>query len=254
MDQNYPNLEFIIIDGGSNDGSQKIIERYSDLVTYWHSQHDAGQTDALIQGFSRATGELIGWFNTDDVLLPGALYHIAQAYKLHPHGGIFAGDILDIDEHGLVIRFHRLPSNAAWFARFGMFALAQPGSFFSRKDYEAVGGLHIELNFVMDLDLYLRMMKNGAEYIKVDTWVSGFRIHPLSKSVLHGSKFPDEYESIRLKYLPWTKPSPLGRYFYIGTQIANGNYLRMLVENIFADGKHWRKWAENKLKHNGIYS
>lgn len=80
LDQNYPELELLILDGGSTDGSQEIIRRYSDHLAYWHSRPDKGQTDALIQVFSRATGELMGWLNSDDILLPEALFQIIQAY------------------------------------------------------------------------------------------------------------------------------------------------------------------------------
>src|SRR3989339_415746 len=87
LDQMYPNLEFIILDGGSTDGSQEIIERYADRLTYWHSQPDKGQTDALIMGFDRSTGDLIGWVNSDDVLLPGCLHTIADAFVARPECG-----------------------------------------------------------------------------------------------------------------------------------------------------------------------
>jgi glycosyltransferase involved in cell wall biosynthesis len=243
LDQNYPNLEFLILDGGSTDGSQVIIKRYSNHLAYWHSRHDAGQTDALIQGFYRATGELMGWLNSDDILLPGALFHITQAYKSHPKGCLFAGDILLIDENSKIIRCLHTPRTTALFARYGYFAMAQPGSFFTRKAYEDVGGLHIEFNSIMDADLYFRMLNNHAQYVKINTWVSGFRLHPLSKTVLHNSKSKTEYELARQEYLPWIKPSRVGRYLYVCVQAANGNYARMLIESLSAHGTHWRKWC-----------
>ncbi len=97
LDQDYPSLEFMILDGGSSDGSQEIIQRYARHLAFWQSQPDKGQTDALIQGFERATGDLLGWVNSDDVLLPGALQSIAQAYGSHPECGLFGGNIVTID-------------------------------------------------------------------------------------------------------------------------------------------------------------
>src|SRR5665648_378984 len=77
LDQHYPNLEFMILDGQSTDNSQAIIERYASCLAYWQSKPDQGQSDAIVQGMSRATGDLLGWVNTDDALLPGSLDAIA---------------------------------------------------------------------------------------------------------------------------------------------------------------------------------
>jgi glycosyltransferase involved in cell wall biosynthesis len=247
LDQNYPNLEFLILDGGSTDGSQEIIKRYSDHLAYWRSHRDKGQTDALIQGFSRATGELIGWLNSDDVLLPGALFHIVQAFKSHPKRGLFAGNILVIDENGKIIRTRRPGPSADFFARYGLFVIAQPGSFFTRRDYEAVGGMHGELQYAQDLELYMGMMNNRTPYIKVNAWVSGFRLHSLSKTISQTSKQEQEYELVRREYLTWIKRSPWGRIAYVGLQVVNGNYLRMVIDILSARGKHWKKWCESNL-------
>jgi glycosyltransferase involved in cell wall biosynthesis len=243
LDQDYPDLEFLILDGGSTDGSRDIIKRYSNHLAYWHSRPDAGQTDALVQGFSLATGELMGWCNSDDILLPGALSKIIQAYKSHPEGSIFGGNVLVIDEQGKILRCRIPPSTSRWLASHG-WSVVLPGGFFTRKGYEAVGGLHRELNYIMDADLYLRMMHNNAQYIKVNAWVSGFRIHSFSKTVSLAVKFKAERESIKQKYFPWTKPYSTAIYIYKGIQIANGNYLRMVLYTIMARGKHYRKWLE----------
>ena len=251
LEQNYPDLEFMILDGESTDGSQEIIKHYSGHLAYWHSRQDEGQADALLQGFSRATGELMGWLNSDDVLLPGALFQIVQAYKSHPNGGIFGGNVLVINEQGNILRFWRTPSTAGWLARYGWCVISQPGSFFTRKAYKAVGGLHRDLHFIMDADLYLRMMKNHSRYVKVDAWVSGFRLHSSSKTVMGSSNFDIEYESVRQKYLPWTKHNRVGRYLYIGMQTINGNYARMVLGNWLARGKHWQKWCEMNLVMDG---
>jgi hypothetical protein len=189
----------------------------------------------------------MGWFNSDDVLLPGALFHIARAYQSHPKGGIFAGNILWIDENGSIIRTKRPPSLAAWFAGYGLFYITQPGSFFTRKDYEDVDGLHSELHYVMDADLYMRMIHNHTPYVKVEAWISGFRLHSLSKTILHSSESLLEYETAKREYLPWIKTRPEVRYLYRGLQLINGNYLRMLTDTFLARGKHWRKWCENNL-------
>ncbi len=108
LEQNYPSLEFMIYDGGSTDGSQEIIQRYASHLAFWQSGPDKGQTDALIQGFERATGDLLGWVNSDDVLLPGALQSIAQAYGSNPECGLIGGNFIMIDKIGRIIRCIRL--------------------------------------------------------------------------------------------------------------------------------------------------
>jgi hypothetical protein len=100
----------------------------------------------------------------------------------------------------------------------------------------------------MDADLYLRMLHNNAQFIKVNAWLSGFRLQSLSKTVQHGSNFPKEYESVKQKYLPWIKLSPRrSRLLYICIQTINGNYIRMLINTWMAHGKYWRKWCKENL-------
>jgi glycosyltransferase involved in cell wall biosynthesis len=243
IEQNYPNLEFMILDGGSTDGSQGIIKRYSDQLAYWHSRLDKGQTDALIQGFERATGNLLGWVNSDDVLLPGALHHIASAYASNPKGGLFGGNYLLIDQDGRILRCKRHPSNAVWFARRGLFAVNQPGSFFKRKDYEAIGGLNANLDFVMDTDLYIRMMANGTRYVYINAYLSGFRKHAMAKTVAQASKTHRELELTRRQYFPKTKMKLVWQLFYAVWQLMNLNYSRMSIETLSRRGIYWRVWA-----------
>jgi len=244
LEQNYPRLEFMILDGGSTDGSQEIIKRYSDHLAFWQSRGDAGQTDALIQGFSHATGELMGWLNSDDILLPGALNHIARAYISHPEGNIFGGNTLVIDELGDVLRCRRPPSETSRLAKYG-WSVVPPASFFTHKVYENVGGLHRDLHYIMDADLFLRMIHNNARFQEVNAWISGFRLQSLSKTVTKGSNFEKEFESIRERYLPWIKLTPKkGRGLYIWIQLFNGNYVKMFMETCSARGMNWKKWCE----------
>jgi glycosyltransferase involved in cell wall biosynthesis len=243
LDQKYPNLEFMILDGGSTDGSQEIIKRYSDNLVYWHSQPDKGQSDALIQGFERATGDLMGWVNSDDVLLPGALHNIARAYISNPEGGLFGGNYILIDQNSRIIRCKRHPPQAAWFARRGLFIVNQPGSFFKLEDYKAVGGINIDWHYVMDTDLYIRMLVNGTQYVCLNTWLSGFRKHAMAKTVAQISKAREESKLARRHYSAMGRAINVWRCFYRAWQFINGNYLRMSIETLLAHGSDWREWA-----------
>ena len=103
LEQDYPNLEYIVIDGGSTDGSVEIINKYADQLAYWQSQPDQGQTDAINQGFAHATGEILAWLNSDDLLLPGAVSAAVRALEEHPEAAMVYGDALLINAQGKTI-------------------------------------------------------------------------------------------------------------------------------------------------------
>lgn len=246
LDQKYPSLEFMILDGGSSDGSQEIIERYADRLTYWHSQPDKGQTDVLIQGFDRATGDLFGWVNSDDVLLPGCLQTIADAFVARPECGLFGGNYVLIDSNSKIIRCKRHPVNANFFAKYGLFIVNQPGSFFKPEDYEAVGRLNRDLHYVMDTDLYVRMMVNGTRFAHTGVYLSGFRKHAAAKTVAQIRRARDESWIAKRIYWPVevirARTRIIGTGIYLAYQILNCNYFRMAGESLFARGQNWRDY------------
>jgi glycosyltransferase involved in cell wall biosynthesis len=244
LEQNYSNLEFMIMDGGSSDGSLDIIQRYSKHFSYWKSQPDKGQADALKQGFARASGVFLGWLNSDDVLLPGALIRIVQAYQAHPEGSIFAGNILWIDQHDRIIRCKRHPPSADFFARHGIFIIAQPGSFFKRADYAAIGGVNSSLRYVMDADLYIRILAHGNQHVHLNAWQAAFRLQDISKTVSESVQFAEEFEQTRIQDWPTMKPSRIWKVLYKVWQTVNGNFIRMGFETMNARGKKWQDWVD----------
>ncbi|MDQ9169720.1 glycosyltransferase family 2 protein [Oxalobacteraceae bacterium R-40] len=154
LNQNYPALEYIIVDGGSTDGSNDIIKRYEDSLAWWISEPDKGQTDALIKGFAHATGEICGWLCSDDILLPDALIKIAGFFRDHPHIQAVYGDSLWIDINGEPIK----PKREMSFNRFVFLHdhnyVPQPSMFWRRGLYDKVGGLCADFNIAMDNDLW----------------------------------------------------------------------------------------------------
>jgi glycosyltransferase involved in cell wall biosynthesis len=113
LSQGYPDLEFMILDGDSSDGSQEIIERYRDQLSHWYSQPDGGQSAAIDRGMGLATGDLAGWLNSDDVLLPGALHAVAKAYRRNPESGLLGGNLVFMDRNSIITGFLRMPRQAA---------------------------------------------------------------------------------------------------------------------------------------------
>ncbi len=166
--QDYPGLEYLIIDGASTDGSREIIERYADSLAYWVSEPDGGQSHALVKGFSRATGDICGWLCSDDLLLPGALQCVGEFFRDHPEVDAVFGDSIWIDADGKPIR----PKREMEFNRFVFLHdynyVPQPSMFWRRGLYESVGGLRPNFVLAMDNDLWERFSARGRiEHIPV---------------------------------------------------------------------------------------
>ncbi len=182
--QGYPNLEYIIIDGGSSDNSVEIIERYSQWLTYWVSEADNGQANAINKGFKRANGEILGWLNSDDTFLPHTLANMAAYTKVYPDAVMWigacnlsntVGNVLEVVEPRNIT-----PQGIAnwWYEGF----FYQPAAFFSATAFEEVGPLDESLYFAMDLDLWLKMIKAGRFVTTNEIWAVAKR-HPEAKTV-----------------------------------------------------------------------
>lgn len=154
--QNYPGLEYIVIDGGSTDGSRNIIASHGDALAYWVSEPDRGQSHALQKGFARATGDIEGWLCSDDILLPDALLRVGEFFRDHPEVDAVFGDSIWIDVNGEAIR----PKREMGFNRFVFLHdynyVSQPSMFWRRRLYDAVGGVRPYFQLAMDNDLWER--------------------------------------------------------------------------------------------------
>jgi glycosyltransferase involved in cell wall biosynthesis len=184
LDQGYPNLEYIIIDGGSNDGSVDIIKKYSDQLAYWVSEPDSGQVEAINKGFRRATGDVVCWLNSDDVFLSHVLQAASVAFA-NSSVDWLVGNTLVIDEDGKKKRqFERLYRDdpASWFMIAKQFVLPQPSSLWRRSVFDRVGLLREDMHYAFDYEFWLRMLANGLRPVLVDDEFSGFRSHSQSKS------------------------------------------------------------------------
>ena len=183
LDQDYPNLEYWIIDGGSNDGSLEIIERYAPRLAGWVSEADRGQTDALNKGFARARGEILAWLNSDDSYLPGAVSEAVHFLTQNPAAGLVYGDANLIDENGRVMgKFPAAPTDYARLRR-GYVHIPQQSAFFRASLWKQVGPLDPSFYFAMDYDLWVRLAKVSPLVYIPRTWAN-FRLHASGKSVI----------------------------------------------------------------------
>lgn len=182
IEQDHADAEVIVMDGGSTDGSVSIIERYASRLTYWVSAPDGGQTHALKEGFWRATGDIIGWLNSDDILSPGALERVARAAaNLGSSDAVFYGGFEIIDENGHVEEVYFGTPVARWIAQVIGPVVSQQGAFFGRAAYHRVGGMDTSLQYAMDFDLWLKFFQAGYPFVLVPAVQGQFRRHSLQK-------------------------------------------------------------------------
>jgi glycosyltransferase involved in cell wall biosynthesis len=185
--QGYPHLEYIVIDGGSTDGSLDLLRRYEPFLDFCRSAPDRGQSDALNTGMSRATGTLAGWVNSDDTYLPGALGAVGRAFAL-PGVAWVAGACRILASNGttrVVAPNHDAPLGEWLF----MTQIAQPASFWALDLWRRAGGLDETLHFSMDRDLFLRYLLAGARPSAIPDELALFRLHDASKSEAQKNRF-----------------------------------------------------------------
>jgi glycosyltransferase involved in cell wall biosynthesis len=182
LDQDYQNLEYIIVDGGSTDGSLEIIKKYSDQLAWWVSEPDRGQTDAINKGFAKANGEILAWLNSDDTYLSGAVSEAVAYLQDHPEVGMVYGDANLIDEESHVIG--KFPARQTDYQRLmrGYVHIPQQSTFFRSKLWKIVGPLDPAFFFAMDYDLWVRLSQQAPLKYYPRVWAN-FRLHGGAKSI-----------------------------------------------------------------------
>ena len=202
LDQNYPDLEYLIADGASTDRSVGIIKEHSERLAWWVSEKDAGQADAINKGFARATGEIIAWINSDDYYLPDTLATVAELFAANPDAGIIYGDVLSVDGDGN-------PINVQRFAQYSLEDLmtfkiiSQPGVFMRRSVLEQAGYLDLDYHFLLDHHLWLRVAQL-APMIYTPQTLAVAHYHADAKNIAHAERFGAE----AFKILYWMDGQP----------------------------------------------
>lgn len=185
LDQGYPDLELFVVDGGSTDESRQVIEAHQASLTWWTSEPDRGQSDAIARGMARATGDVVNWLNADDVLLPGALHAVADAFRDLPRAeAVLVGGAVVLDEQGRGGPATRPTPATDPLLPHGppLEGGIQASWFLTKGAWDAVGGVDPDLHFAMDIDLYLRCAEAGVDFVAVDAVVAGYRRHPATKT------------------------------------------------------------------------
>jgi len=195
-------IEYIVIDGGSTDGTREIVERYASRLSYWVSEPDRGQSHALNKGFARASGDVVGWLNADDELVPDALSKVSEIFG-RGHCDVLCGACLYV-EHESVRHVRRVTPRDLDLLTIDD-AVHQPSCFWSRRWHERVGGLNEHLHYGMDWDLWLRLARAGARFQTTDEVLSVYHVTGTNKTTVGGERRNRElYELLRrYNHGPW---------------------------------------------------
>lgn len=213
--QGYPDLDYIIIDGGSRDQSVELIKKYEPWLTYWVSERDRGQSHAINKGFERSTGLVLGWLNSDDVLLPNALATVAVNLPHPDEPALIVGtaEIRDVSLTRVILVHDRTPRT--FFDVFSQFdtCFPQPSVFFTREALRLAGNLREDLHYSMDLDLWLRMTRRVPITV-IDQHLSWWRAHEDSKT-WSSNPLPglEEGERVLRSYSPFVPAEMAKRTF-----------------------------------------
>jgi glycosyltransferase involved in cell wall biosynthesis len=197
LSQDYPQMEYSIVDGASTDGSVEIIRRYEDQLAWWVSEKDQGQTDAINKGFARATGEILAWLNSDDTYEPGAVSAAVAYLQEHPEVGMIYGDCNYINENGKRIGKFRSRQTSYKRIRRGYNHIPQQTMFFRAGLWKQAGPLDPSFHYAMDYDLWTRLSARTEIKYVPQTWAN-FRLHTAGKTILADDHFWPEM--LRIHY------------------------------------------------------
>jgi GT2 family glycosyltransferase len=197
VNQAYPNVEYIVQDGGSTDGTLDTLRQFADKLTLWVSEPDAGQADAINRGFARTTGDIMAWLNSDDLYLPGALAYVARYFVDHPEVDVLYGNRRMIDEDDGEIGAWILPQHDDRMLT-SVDYVPQETLFWRRSIWEAAGGrVDTDFGYALDWDLLLRFRDAGANIVRVPRFLGAFRVHDEQKTSAQANLGAEECARLR---------------------------------------------------------
>lgn len=190
--QGYANLEYIIIDGGSTDATVEVIKKYQDQITYWVSEKDKGQSDAINKGLKMATGDVVAWLNSDDIYTPGTLQAVADAFVANPKAGIAYGDVESFFPDGKTELWTNRFDSRDFFSRV---SIHQPAVFWRRALHHQFGYLDESFYYLMDYDLWARIFFNSPS-VRIEKTLARFRVHDSAKTGNNPIGLYDDYRRV----------------------------------------------------------
>lgn len=199
FDQRYPDLEYILMDGGSLDDTLEVVHPYISRFKYFQTAPDDGQSAAIASGFEKTTGDIMAYLNSDDVLLPGALNYVAQYFEENPDVDVIYSHRCIIDAESTVIGHWILPPHSSFLMR-RWDLIPQETCFWRRRIFEREGNIDPSYRFAMDYDLFVRFMRSG-KFRRVNRFLAAFRMHDDAKTTTQlASVGLDEIRRVYTRY------------------------------------------------------
>jgi len=242
LGQDYPRLEYLVLDGASKDGSVEIIKKYAGELAYWVSEPDSGQAEAINKGLSRARGEIVAWLNSDDMYLPGTVAAAVKTFEANLDAPLVYGDMLAVDEHGET--FNLLEYRQLELKDLLCFEIiGQPAVFMRREALEGAGLLDPGYHYLLDHHLWLRMAMQGRILHVKETWAAA-RYHPEAKNRARSAEFGRE----AFRILDWARTHPdLAPAFASVERRAHASAYRVDARYLLDGGSPWmslRSWGK----------
>jgi glycosyltransferase involved in cell wall biosynthesis len=201
LNQNYPNLEYVVQDGGSSDETREVLEHFGGSLSKWVSEPDDGQADAINRGFAYTHGEIMAYLNSDDLLLPGSLAYVARYFATHPRVDAVYGHRVLINENDAQIGVWVLPRHDGKTLTYADY-IPQETLFWRRELWERAGGyIDASLKFAVDWDLLLRFREAGARIVRLPRFLGAFRVHDEQKTGNQQRLCDEESDRLRLRVL-----------------------------------------------------
>lgn len=198
--QNYPALQYFVVDGGSTDESVNVIHQNESFIDWWVSEKDRGQSHAINKGFLRASGDYVMWLNSDDLLLPTALWNIAKHINNFPQTDLLVGGLLIGSEDGVITSVHLPSHNYPWCMRAGAFDLFQPSMCIRRSTLLEIGLLREDLHCRMDAEMILRLARHTICCGHTRSLLAFLRRHPACKGETWGNVYEVERRALDDEY------------------------------------------------------
>lgn len=250
--QDYQNFEVLFIDGGSTDDTMQRIERFRPHLAHCIFERDRGQSDALEKGFRLATGEVLTWLNTDDLLLPGALQEAFRQLRTAPGCEWLLGNVICIDSNDRILKCWLGEGYTPGWHRLGLLTAGGPSAFFTSQLYQRVGGLNTDLHYQMDTDLWWRFAIAGNSFRRMKGYTWALRIHPDAKTSGHifGQRSTEEQTRISAAIQTETLhlldqisdfligvPRPIASMLGMARRLSSPDYMSSRIDQLRFRGK-----------------
>ena len=239
LNQNYPNIEYIICDGGSTDNTIEILNKYSSQISWWCSEKDNGQTDAINKGMKRATGDIVCWINSDDVLLPNSLDYVGNFFRENTDIDFIMGISLEIDKYDNICKkTHTILTK--WMALRGAYNINQQGMFWRRTVFERIGYLDATYHACMDAEFTIRIIENSIKYKVVNKALGAIRVYQGTKTSLGGAIWEKDWEKIKKTYGGYVRTKfSITFVIYAVIKFVRGYYINDFLFVLFNKNKKY---------------